>query len=74
MSSTYGSRKVGDVTTFGTIERVSLTAYFIGGEWQSFVKVDGLGSPAERLVELDWAMLSRAGVSRNRIDAMRGAK
>jgi hypothetical protein len=54
MSSTYGSRKVGDVTTFGTIERVSLTAYFIGGEWQSFVKVDGLGSPAEALVQLEW--------------------
>jgi len=74
MTSTYGSRKVGDVTTFGTIERVSLTAYFIGGEWQSFTQVDGLGLPAERLVELDWSMLSRAGVSRNRINAMRGSK
>jgi hypothetical protein len=54
MTSTYGSRKVGDVTTFGTIERVSLTAYFISGEWQSFTKVDGLGSPAEPLVQLEW--------------------
>ena len=54
MTSTYGSRKVGDVTTFGIIERVSLTAYFIGGEWQSFTKVDGLGSPVEALVQLEW--------------------
>jgi hypothetical protein len=53
-TGTYGSRKVGDVTTFGTIERVSLTAYLIGGEWQSFVKVDGLGAPAEALVQLEW--------------------
>jgi len=53
-TSTYGSRKVGDVTTLGTIERVSLTAYLIGGEWHSFTKVDGLGSPAEALVRLEW--------------------
>jgi hypothetical protein len=49
MLNTYGSRKVGDVTALGTIERVSLTAYFIGGAWHSFVKVDGL-TAAEPLV------------------------
>jgi len=54
MTSTYGSRKVGDTTTFGTIERVSLTAYLIDGEWHSFTKVDGI-VPAERMVQLEWA-------------------
>ena len=49
MLNTYGSRKVGDVTALGTIERVSLTAYFIGGAWHSFVKMDGL-TAAEPLV------------------------
>lgn len=53
MSNTYGSRKVGDVTTLGTIERVSLTAYMIGGTWHSFVKVDGLVA-AEPMVQLEW--------------------
>jgi hypothetical protein len=53
MTSTYGSRKVGDVTELGTIERVSLTAYMIGGAWHPFVKVDGLVT-AEPMVQLEW--------------------
>jgi len=53
MTDTYGSRKAGDVTEFGTIERVSLTAYMIGGAWHSFVEVDGLVA-AEPMVQMEW--------------------
>ena len=48
-ATTYGARLVGDATPLGTIERKSLTAYFIAGAWVPFTRLDVL-VPAEPLV------------------------
>ena len=48
----HGTLGVGDTTTYGTIQQVSLTAYFIAGTWYPFVKIHGSYTPVEPLVVL----------------------
>ena len=50
-----GCATVGDITTFGTIEQVSLTAYLIAGRWVPFGKVHGQPNRAEALaIPQEW--------------------
>lgn len=43
---------VGTVTDLGTVERVSLTAYLVDGQWVGHEKVHGPRGWAEPLVQL----------------------
>lgn len=43
---------VGTVTDLGTVERVSLTAYLVDGQWVGHDKVHGPRGWAEPLVQL----------------------
>ena len=45
-----GTLTSGTVTPLGTIERVSLTAYLIGGTWVPFHKIHGAPAPVMPLV------------------------
>lgn len=44
-----GCLPTGTETPFGTIERASYTAYYIGGQWVPFAKIHGEPKPAEQL-------------------------
>jgi hypothetical protein len=50
-----GCATVGDITTLGTIERVSLTAYLINGQWVPFHKIHGKPARAAALaIPQEW--------------------
>ena len=46
----HGCLPEGTMTLLGVIERVSLTAYLIGGRWVPFTQVHGAYRPVEPLV------------------------
>ena len=46
----WGCVPVGTVTSWGTVERVSLTAYLISGRWVSFTVVHGRPAPVRPLL------------------------
>jgi hypothetical protein len=49
-TNAHGTLGVGDTTTYGTIQQVSLTAYLIAGTWYPFTKIHGSYTPVEPLV------------------------
>lgn len=48
-TTTPGTLDAGTVTTLGTIERTSFTAYRINGAWVPFAKVHGAPKAAEEI-------------------------
>lgn len=48
----HGCLPSGTVTSLGTIEQVSFTAYLIGGQWVPFTRIHGPHKPVMPLVVL----------------------